>query len=159
MIQLRVDRGRADQHHTQASEAAGAWRAHREREMVLEEVFEDRSLWPCNALGGPDPSWGGARDRLTAHACAELLVGVDGSVEHAVVRLVERLAEAVRTQRIADFRLSLADGTTIACPRGRVIQVSWPSLLGPGPAAAAMGAMELASYLAEQLGPGAARLR
>jgi hypothetical protein len=159
MIQLRIYRGRAQHQVAEASDAAATWRAHRERELVLEEVFRDRSLRARSALGAPDTSWGGARDKLTAHECAELLVDVDGSVEHAVVRLIDVLADAVRTQRIADFRMSLADGTTIACPKGRAIQVSWPSLLGAAPAAAARGAMELASYLAEQLGPGAARLR
>ncbi len=128
MIQLRIYRGRADRQHA---------------DLVLEEAFRDRSLR--------------VQSTRIAGDFSELLVDVEGSVERAVVRLVDVLAEAVRTQRIADFRLSLADGTTISCPKGRAIQVSWPSLLGHAPAA--LGAMELASYLAEQLGPGAARLR
>jgi hypothetical protein len=128
MIQLRIYRGRADR---------------LDADTTLAALFRDRSLH--------------VQSTRTAHDSTELSIDVEGSVEGAVVRLIDVLAQAVRTKRIADFHLSLADGTTIACPKGRAIQVSWPSLLGKAPAA--LGAVELASYLAEQLGAGAARLR
>jgi hypothetical protein len=108
-----------------------------EREKVLEEIFADRSLHVRSKNGDEQP----------ARECTELLVDVEGGVERVMVRLIERLAQAVRQQRIADFGLSLADGTIIACPKGRVIQVSWP----------AFRSGELATYLAEQLGGGSVR--
>jgi hypothetical protein len=117
MIQMRVYRRGHD---------------HDEREKVLEEILADRSLRVRSANVV----------KQTVPECTELCVDVEGGVELAVVRLIDRLAEAVRKERIADFGLSLADGTTIACPKGRAIRVSWP----------AFRSGELASYLAEQLG-------
>jgi hypothetical protein len=148
MIQMQVYCGQSGP-RAPTGEAA-APHAHREREKVLEEIFADSSLRVRCAGGEPDATWGGARDPAMAPECAELHVEVDDSaLERALLRLTDRLAQAVRSQRIADFLLSLDDGTTIACPGGKAIQVSWPSRHSGG----------LAYYLAEQLGSRGARAR
>jgi hypothetical protein len=144
MIQVRVQRGLADGKHADLDDGPDVWVAHREREKVLEEILADHSLHVRCARGEPDPTWGGARDRKRSRASVELVLASDQRLERALVRLVELLAEAVRERRIADFDVSLPDGTTIACPRGRAIEVSWPSIRSG----------ELASHLAEQLGCG-----
>ena len=122
MIQVRVHRGLEDHAH--------------ERDQVLEEILGDAALR--------------LRGTLDAHArgrplddYVELTVDIDERrLEPAVVRLVDRLAAALRLKRIGDFSLNLSDGTTIVCPKGLAIQVSWPSMCSG----------ELASRLAEELG-------
>jgi hypothetical protein len=153
MATLTVYRDFANRAAGEPDDGSLAWRAHLERQKVLEEAFSD------DVFAVRD--WGVARDPGRPHELAQLVIDLvkeptaagvafgagavaiklllkplEKRLEAAVEQLYSRLFAAFRRKRIGDFAIEIEDGTVLACrPDGKIaVQPSAGTGIADGPA-------------------------